>query len=585
MDEIKGLFNGRKKPDVKSGWDLYEKALRYNASIRLNETVNVNENFYIGKQWEGVEANGLPTPQFNFLKRVVGFIVATITTDNIKVTASPLSNVPDVQSYVQPAQIINNEFEALAERNKIPSMMRVYARNAAVDADGCIYSYWDEEAETGQSAKGAIKSEVIENNRVFFGNPNSREVQTQPWIMIANRETVRDAKRKAKANGFEEWDSIIPDTDQRFIDGAKLSDVEKVTVLTLLWRDEDSGTIWAYEFTEKCGVREPTDLGLKLYPICWLNWDYVQDCYHGQAMITGLIPNQIFVNKIWALSMLSFLKTAYPKYLYDNTRIKKLDNRVGSAIGVAGGDINNAVKILDPATISPQIAQFIELAVTQTEESLGATSVALGDTRPDNTSAIIALQRAASTPTELTKQNLYLSIEDLHRIYLDFMAEYYGTRTVDVETPEEIAQMYAFAGMTAPETVQMEFDFSMLKEHPMLLKLDVGASSYYSEIASMQTLDNLLRDGHISILQYLERIPDGYIPARRALIAEIIRNQQAQMAAMPPMSGLQANTPMAAPQSGGELTETGNKPEIPTGGGFSALQRKVLETGTTAGLV
>lgn len=119
----------------------------------------------------------------------------------------------------------------------------------------------------------------------------------------------------------------------------------------------------------------------------------------------------------------------------------------------------------------------------------------------------------------------------------------------------------------------------------MLLKLDVGASSYYSEIASMQTLDNLLRDGHISILQYLERIPDGYIPARRALIAEIIRNQQAQMAAMPPMSGLQANTPMAAPQSGGELTETGNKPEIPTGGGFSALQRKVLETGTTAGLV
>ena len=583
MDDIKGLFNGKDMPDEKIGFALYDKALKFNSSIQLNETVNANENFYIGKQWEGVEANGLPTPQFNFLKRVVGFIVATITTDNIKVTASPLSNLPNLQSWVQPAQVVNNEFEALAERNKIPAMMRVYARDAAVRADGCIYSYWDAKAETGQEAKGTIKSEIVENNRVFFGNPNSRYVQEQPWIIISSRETLRNARKTAKENGFAEWESIQSDTDQRFIDSAKTPDDDKVTVLLLLWRNEETGTIWGYEFTEKCGIKEPWDLGLKLYPVCWLNWDYVQDSYHGQAMITGLIPNQIFVNKIWALSMLSFLKTAYPKYIYDNTRIKKIDNRVGGSIGVAGGDINNAIKILDPATISPQIAQFIELAVTQTEESLGATSVALGDTRPDNTSAIIALQRAASTPTELTKQNLYMSIEDLHRIYLDFMAEYYGKRKVDVETPEDIAQLYTFAGMTAPETIQVEFDFSMLKEHPMTLKLDVGASSYYSEIASMQTLDNLLRDGHIDILQYLERIPDGYIPARRALIAELTQTRQMQMAMMPAQMA-QPNMPGPSP-GGGELLETGDKPEIPTGGGFSALQRKVLETGTTAGMI
>ena len=582
MDEIKGLFKGRDTPDPKTGWEMYDKALSFNASIRLNDTVNVNENFYIGKQWEGVESNGLPTPQFNFLKRVVGFIVATITTDNIKVTASPLSNNANVNEMIRPAQIINNEFEALAERNKVPALMRVYARNAAVDADGCLYSYWDEEAETGQDAKGAIRTEVIENTRVFFGNPNSREVQSQPWIMISSRESTRTAKKRAKKHGGDNWEEIKPDTDQRFIDSAKIPDDDKVTVLLLLWRSEETGTIWAYEFTENCTVKKAWDLGLRLYPVCWLNWDYVQDCYHGQAMITGLIPNQIFVNKIWALSMLSFLKTAYPKYIYDNTRIKRIDNRVGGAIGVAGGDINNAIKILDPATISPQIAQFIELAVSQTEESLGATSVALGDTRPDNTSAIIALQRAASTPTELTKQNLYGSIEDLHRIYIDFMAEYYGTRMVDVETPEEVARAYEFAGMPVPDSIQVEFDFSTLKSHPMTLKLDVGASSYYSEIASMQTLDNLLRDGHIDILQYLERIPDGYIPGRRALIAEIQRTRQMQMGLPPEMGGPMPPTNMGG---GGGLIEVGDKPEIPTGGGFSALQRKVLEQGTTEGLV
>ena len=60
-------------------WREYEKMLAYNDSIQLDDTVRVNENFFIGKQWEGVESNGLPTPQFNFLKRVTLFTVASIT--------------------------------------------------------------------------------------------------------------------------------------------------------------------------------------------------------------------------------------------------------------------------------------------------------------------------------------------------------------------------------------------------------------------------------------------------------------------------------------------------------------------------
>lgn len=568
-----------KLPDCGTAWKLYERGLDFNSSINLEDTVRVNENFFIGKQWEGVISNGLPTPVFNFLKRVCCFTVATITSDNIKVNASPLSATPNTTSLVEPVRIINEELDALTELNNIPSLMREFARNAAVDGDGCLYTWWDPDAETGQDAKGCIRTEIVENLRVHFGNPNDRDVQSQPWIILERREIISAAQAEAKENGFETWRNIGGDGDNTNPDAAKET-TDKVTTILLFWRDTKTRHIWAYKCARGSSIREPWDLGIKLYPISWLNWDYIQDCFHGQAMITGLIPNQIFVNKLWAMSQLSLMTTAFPKVVYDATRVGKWDNRIGAAIGIQGGDVNNVAKIIDPASISPQISQFIQLAVEETEQSLGATSVALGDTRPDNTSAIIALQRAASTPSEITKQNLYKSIEDLYRIYIEFMGEYYGKRYVDMTTPEEVRQVYDFIGQETPAEIPMQFDFSQLKDMPMHIKLDIGASSYYSEIASIQTLDNLLKMGKIDTIQYLERIPDGYIPGRRELINELKEQQRNAMA-------MQAQMQQGSPQNSGGAPVAGDttKDEIPTGGGYSALQRKVNETGTTAGMV
>lgn len=532
-----------------------------------------------------MQSNGLPTPITNILKRVVGFIVATISSDNIKVNATALSNTPQTDELAEPTRIVNDEFEALTETNDVPALLREFARNAAVDGDGCLYTYWDADVETGQKAKGAVKTEVISNTRVFFGNPNDREVQTQPYIQISNREMVRSAKKRAKKNGVEDWQNIKPDSDEiQASDSAKYTD-DKVTVLLTLYRNEDSGEIWAYESTKDCEIRKPWSLGIKLYPICWLPWDYIQDSYHGQAMITGLIPNQIFINKSMAMSQISIMRTSYPKYIYNKLLVGSWDNRIGGAIGINGGDINNVARAIDPPSISPQVSQYIQMTIELTEQSLGATSVALGDTRPDNTSAIIALQRAAATPSEITKQNLYRQAESLFRIYLEFMGEYYGKRSVDMETPDDVKQAMEFAGEQVPSEIPVEFDFKLLKRHPMLLKLDVGASSYYSEIASMQTLDNLLQTGHINALQYLERIPDGYIPKRRALIAEMKQMQAAAMAQQQAMSGMDAVAGSPAVPNDGAISAAGAQPDIPTGGGYGSLQRQINRTGSTAGLI
>ena len=187
------------------------------------------------------------------------------------------------------------------------------------------------------------------------------------------------------------------------------------------------------------------------------------------------------------------------------------------------------MQIIDPAQISPQIAQFIKMAEEDTMASMGATSVALGEGKAYNTSAIVALQKAAATPHEITRQNLYQNIEDLGRIYIDFMAEYYGERLIDV--PQEAEEALEFAEMPTPT-----FDYNTLKDMHFTIKLDVGASAYWSEIASVQTLDNLLRLGLIDVVDYLERVPEGYVIKKQDLIDKI-KMQMAQMPVQPEQQG------------------------------------------------
>ena len=156
---------------------------------------------------------------------------------------------------------------------------------------------------------------------------------------------------------------------------------------------------------------------------------------------------------------------------------------------------------------------------------------------------------------ELTKQNLLQGIEQLGRIFMEFEAEYYGTRTVEVEVRE------------LGEKVSVPFDFTTIKSVPCSIDLDAGASSYWSEIANMQTLDNLLMQGKIPTSEYLRRLPTGQITDREALIA-ITQAAERGTAAQAPGDG--NDSPM---------DPTGFSPPVRGGAGYGSLQRKINESG------
>jgi hypothetical protein len=290
-------------------------------------------------------------------------------------------------------------------------------------------------------------------------------------------------------------------------------------------------------------IYKDVDTGLSRYPVAWGNWEKQKNQYHGRALATGLLPNQIFINRMFAMVMYHLMMTAFPKAVYNEDVIDVWDNAIGSSIGVSGVDLqtnlSNIATYLQPGNMSNQIVQVIELVMQYTKETLGISDAALGQIDPKNTSAIIAVQKSSAIPLENPKANLYEWVEEIGHILFDMMGTYYGLRPIvrEIDVPDPMT------GQSTPQKVTQMFDFSLFKDLWLDVKADVGESSYWSQIAANQTLDNMLAQGHIDIVQYLERVPDEYIPQKEELIAQVQQRMLQQQA----MAQMQMQQPGAQP--------------------------------------
>jgi hypothetical protein len=280
---------------------------------------------------------------------------------------------------------------------------------------------------------------------------------------------------------------------------------------------------------------------------------------------------------MFATAMRHMQLMAFPKTVYNADLISAWTNEVGQAIAVhglqPGQSISQVAMNLNPAEMSNQIFTLIDKAMQYTKECLGATDAQMGNVKPDNTSALMVLQTNSEIPLENVRAGMHEWTEDIGEIFPDMMGTYYGVRPIIVEREfEEIVTDAAGVPQIDMMTGQMktqklvrkvveEFDFSQLKHIALNMRIDVGATTYFSEIAMTQTLDNLRKDGTLDVIQYLERIPDKLIPRKQELINElkgrIAEGTQANAAAgaaIPePGSPVAAQSP-SNPAQGGALS-------------------------------
>ncbi|MBO5767425.1 MAG: hypothetical protein J6R49_02760 [Clostridia bacterium] len=493
-------------------WELYEKGKDYNYSVNLYENVNTFERFYRGEQWDNVQSNGLPTPVFNIFRRIISYFVSSIMQTSVRLRYRASSNAEKQGKAVKK---LNSIADARWERCKMNDLLANALTDAAISGDAVAYTYWDPDIKTGQAFKGDFVTALIDNTSVFFGDPNSKEVQKQPYILIARRETVVSLVAQARANGIAESEikKILPDSDLDTLSGdmAK-NELEGTKCISLikLWKDE-SGRVLYRKSVKNAVIKQATDTRLSLYPVAFFNWSTVKNSWHGTPAGVGLIENQRFINKGYAMVMKHLMDTAFSKIVYDSTLLDGWSDRVGEAIAV-NGPVENAAKVLPSGTMQAGMLEFLRMAVADTKEFMGATDAALGNVAPNNTSAILALQSASAVPLENVKRNMYQFVEDIGLIWLDFMLSCYDDKRI----------------VALGEGGSESFSLSQLKGELFDCRVDVGGASYWSEISALNTLDSLLRLGRISTVQYLERIPEGIIPEKEKLIEEIRAAESAQ---------------------------------------------------------
>lgn len=469
-----------KKITADSVWQEYQKDVSFKEELNLFEKTKQHHNFFLGRQWEGLNAPDLEKPVLNFVKRVVNYLISVLMVSDVAVSLKGGEGEEEFLGRV------SDEIEAVNEKTRFRSKLRRIIKNTAIDGDGAIYVRYDNDTKMAES-------EIINNTNIVFGDKTTAEIEKQPYIILV--------KHMAKDVFEEEFPGVEEDA-------VYADDHYEACVTVLIRFYKKNGTVRFVQTTQHNMLTDETDTGQKLYPVAFINWEAVRDCCHGIGAVETIVPNQIAVNKLWAMALLYQKNNAFPKIFIDKTKLDKWNSSPGAVMGVIGNPNDAVATSFRPQDMASQLMAIVEKTIAYTKDFMGANDAALGNVNPVNTSAIVVLQKTAVAPLELQRQALYQFVEDYTRIVCDIIRAHYGIRSSVAD------------GMT------VYTDYRNIGDDAKLA-VDIGQSEYWSESAQIQTLDNLFTKGIISdALIYLENMPERVMPNKNKIIEDIRRKQQ-----------------------------------------------------------
>ena len=517
-------------------WTLYEKGRNYHRQTGIYVDTDRNYNFYNGNQWAGAKLGDVEPVQKNFIKSIVKYKVAVVH-DNlyaINYSSQNYENKKFRETAERICDMLNRYGRNVWEKDKMDFKGRRVTKDAAINDEGIIYVNFDTE-------KKLPINEIVKKNDIYYGNENDDDIQSQPYILLRKRMPVVNARELAESEGLgkKKLDMIIGDTDT-FEDSGEAAKVEVDNMVTIVYKMyKKNGTVHYSIASRWVTIVEDVDLGISLYPIAHFNWEEKEGSARGEGEVRYLIPNQIEVNRTEVRRVLTVKYQAYPQKVVDVSKIANPQalNTVGGTIRTNGqpvDDVHKVVGTIPPAQMSPDVVKLQEDLIQVTRDLAGAGDTATGQVNPESASgrAILAVQQASQAPMTEQKESYKNFVEDIARIWLEYLVLYSeGGITLEEEITDENG-MESVALVNVPQ--------SALEQLQATVKIDVTPKGVYDKFAQEQTIENLLTQGlftaqRVGELETYAKIldDDSVAPKMKILEAiEHIKEEQRKIAAI-----------------------------------------------------
>lgn len=504
----------------------YEKGRNYNFGLNLYDDVKICERFYEGDQWAGVKTKQIRPITVNFIRQIAHYKVAQIVSDDVGQDIEPFLQDDAAD---EAAKILEQSIDRVVERQKIKDKHREMLRDAYIDGDVALFFWWDADQQTGRpGVQGDIVAETLMNTNVIFGDPSNRKTQAQPYIIIVQRLPVSAIQAIAKEAGCTEFESIQSDTDGNYVGDDETSSTENMgTLLTRFWRNENGNVC----FCKVCGtvmVQKARETEMTLYPLAYMSWTPRKNSYHGVLEVSELINAQISVNKQYTALAYQLNNNAQPFLVYNKQKFPDGLPYGARSVGIMGEPDKNLTAVAGSMPMPADATALTSNLLDTVKNVAGANDAALGNIkRPENTSAIVAVQQATAAPLSLTRLAYYQLVEDYVRVIIDMMHAYYGIREVVINDKVQNAN-----GEIETVRAKKKYDFSALPVDALDLNIQIGAASYWAQTLQVTTLDNLMNAKIIpDPVEYLERVPEGMVKDKAGLMDAVKRAQKAAQAA------------------------------------------------------
>lgn len=517
-------------------WQLYEKGRNFLRQNNVYSDTDRNYRFYNGNQWEGAKIEGIEQAQYNFIETIVNYKVSTINQNLWAMNFS--SENFETREFRQTAEevckMLNRKSAKVWEKDQMDYKIRGISDDAAINDEGIIYVDFDSDSQDPVN-------EIINKNNVHYGNEQSSDIQSQPYILISQRLPVSTAQLMAEQNGVsqDKIKYIVGDniTFEEAGEDSKLEKDDMCTVVTKLWKED--GSVHYSKATRYVDLQEDEDTGLTLYPVAHFIWKEKKGWSRGEGEVRSLIPNQLELNKTLARVLLSTKNCAFPQKVANIEKIANPDaiNTVGGIIKIQGGnsvdDVNRVYGYVQPTTMSSDVNRLMTDLIQITRDLKNSGDIATGGINPEQASgkAILAIQEASQQPLVKQLTGLKRFIEDLARIWLDMWTIY----TPDGMTlEEEITDP-----MTGESEVELvEVPVSVLENLQGTVKVDITPKGAFDRYARELSLENYLKEGFFNaqrvseLKYYAEALPDDSVAPKQELldICEKIEAEQARIA-------------------------------------------------------